>query len=178
MPRKPASKIDIDVVPYLSIMVIVLKLICLILVVTVMKIALNPQGVRAVSITGMYAKETKGTIKIPTYFDCSPGGVTIVEPDVSTNAVKVIPADLALPGNGVEMAIRKITAHATNHYAIALVRPRGIRVYRHVRKLLTEANVDIGFDVYDSDVEINFAGAAKDAGIKTEETEHAQDQKR
>jgi hypothetical protein len=170
MPRKPASKIDIDVVPYLSIMVIVLKLICLILVVTVMKIALNPDSAKAVAIQDLFGQERKGAIKAPTYFDCTPEGVVIIPGNI-----QVIPSDLSLPGNAVEAAIKKIRQNTSNQYAIALVRPRGIRVYRHVRKLLTEAEVDVGFDVFDTHVKIDYAKAAKAAGIFDEEPANAKD---
>lgn len=169
MPRRPKEKLDIDVVPYLSIMVIVLKLICLILVVTVMRIALNPHGVKAVALENLYGVERKAAkgssvqIKVPTYFDCSPEGITIIPGDVL-----VPPSDLVVPGNAVEKAVENIKMNSTGQYAILLVRPRSVREYRHVRKLLAEANVDVGYDIFNADVKINFGKAARAAGIDLE----------
>ena len=50
--RKPYEKIDINVEPFLSIMAIVLKLISLILVVIVMRIAMNPNAKRIPTFPG------------------------------------------------------------------------------------------------------------------------------
>ena len=51
--RRPYEKIDINVEPFLSIMAIVLKLISLILVVIVMRIAVNPKGKRIIAFAGL-----------------------------------------------------------------------------------------------------------------------------
>lgn len=176
MPRRPKEKLDIDVVPYLSIMVIVLKLICLILVVTVMRIALNPHGVKAVAIENLYGVERKGQggVKAPTYFDCGPDGV-LMHP----GEILVSPSELMTPGNPIARAIDNIKEHATNQYAIVLVRPRSTKEYRVMRKLLTEAKVDVGYDIFDADVKVNFRKSAAASGITLpEETPHAETQKR
>ena len=168
MPRRPKEKIDIDVVPYLSIMVIVLKLICLILIVTVMRIALNPFGVKAVSIKGVYGAEHKSEdgkthIKMPTYFDCNAQGVTIFPGDITVSV-----NSLSEPGNGVDAAIRRIGTNATNEYAIVLVRPRGVRAYRYLRHELEKSHIDVGYDVWDADVKVDYGAAVKAAGIEEE----------
>ena len=168
MPRRPKEKIDIDVVPYLSIMVIVLKLICLILIVTVMRIALNPYGVKAVSIKGVYGAERKSAdgkthIKAPTYFDCNAQGVTIFPGDLTVSV-----NSLNEPGNGVDSAIKRISTNATNEYAIVLVRPRGVRAYRYLRQALEKVHVDVGYDVWDADVKVDYSAAMKAAGIEDE----------
>lgn len=165
MPKRQKEKVDIDVVPYLSIMVIVLKLICLILIVTVMRIALNPHGVKAVAIENLYGVERKGkdksAIKAPTYFDCSRDGIRIIPGDIE------IPiSDLATRVNPVTQAIDQISADSSNQYAIVLVRPGAVKAYRHVRKLLYERDVDVGYDVIDLGVEVNYRKAARASGIE------------
>lgn len=163
MPRRPKEKIDIDVVPYLSIMVIVLKLICLILIVTVMRIALNPHGVKAVSIENLYGVERKekgGAIKAPTYFDCSPKGIAI-----HPGGLTVTVNELAYDDNPVVTTIKEISENSAGQYAIVLVRPGAVKEFRHVRQLLYEYNVEIGYDVFDSDTEVNYKKAAHAAGI-------------
>ena len=164
MPRKPKEKVDIDVVPYLSIMVIVLKLICLILIVTVMRIALNPHGVKAVAIQNLYGVEradNKHLIRAATYFDCSPDGVMIF-PEES----KVPSSSLNEPGNAVERAIKRIAKDSKNEYAIVLVRPRAVREYRLIRKMLDAAKIDVGYDVFDADVKVDYKAAAHAIGIE------------
>ena len=83
---KEYRAIQIDVEPFLSIMAIVLKLISLILVVIVMRIALNPQAKKIIALVGLY--EGKGNItnsKMPSYIDCFedrvvlyPGGTNVM----------------------------------------------------------------------------------------------------
>ena len=169
MPRRPKEKIDIDVVPYLSIMVIVLKLICLILIVTVMRIALNPQGVKAVAIEHLFGVERKSEdgkthIKAPTYFDCSALGVTI-----SPGNLTVDVNSLSEPNNPVDATIRRIRSNSSNEYAIVLIRPRGVRTYRHLRRQLDVAGLDVGYDVFDADVKVDYKAAAKASGITLKE---------
>ena len=70
--KKHYKQINIDVEPFLSIMAIVLKLVSLILVVIVMRIAVNAGGKKIVTLTkfssshGINANEAKE----PSYVDC------------------------------------------------------------------------------------------------------------
>src|SRR5437867_1652526 len=77
--RKEYKNINIDVEPFLSIMAIVLKLISLILVVIVMRIAVNKDAKRVVALAGLWDQSTGNTtdIKIPSYIDCREDGVTL-----------------------------------------------------------------------------------------------------
>jgi hypothetical protein len=165
VPRRPKEKIDIDVVPYLSIMVIVLKLICLILIVTVMRIALNPGGVKAVAIKDIFGVERKSAdgkthIKAPTYFDCTAQAVII-----SPGEIKVDLSELMDEGNAVDRTIQKIVGNSSNEYAIVLVRPRAVKTYRYMRRALDVAGVDVGYDVFATDVKVDYKGAARAEGI-------------
>lgn len=70
--RKRYKQISIDVEPFLSIMAIVLKLISVILVVIVMRIALNPKAIKLVNLLGRatYHGVPSGQAKEPSYVDC------------------------------------------------------------------------------------------------------------
>src|SRR5204863_6975996 len=84
--RKTYEKIDINVEPFLSIMAIVLKLISLILVVIVMRIALNPHLKKVISLPGLW--EGKGNMadaKEPVYLDCFPDKVVFYPGTPPTN---------------------------------------------------------------------------------------------
>ena len=77
--RKEYKQISIDVEPFLSIMVIVLKLITLILVVIVLRIALNPHALKIVNISALWDQSSGNTQnpKVPSYIDCKPEGIVI-----------------------------------------------------------------------------------------------------
>jgi hypothetical protein len=175
MARKPKEKIDIDVVPYLSIMVIVLKLICLILIVTVMRIALNPRQLRVVSFEGLYqgaaaklptpGKDQHGSglarvVKVPSYVECSENGVGLFPGEV-----KLSLNDLMQPGNQLEKLLDDVVADTSNQYVIVLMRPRSGKVYRYVRRMVAERPIDVGYDVLDEDAKIDWRKEAKSLNI-------------
>src|SRR2546425_4273290 len=95
--RKTYEKIDINVEPFLSIMAIVLKLISLILVVIVMRIVVNPNLKRIVSIIPPDKCEaSKGNLddmKVPSWVDCHPNEVVLYPGET-----KVTYEDLQRPG--------------------------------------------------------------------------------
>src|SRR5271156_4557693 len=95
--RKRYEKIDINVEPFLSIMAIVLKLISLILVVIVMRIAINPKMKKIMDL-GLWSG-SKGNLeeaKEPRYIDCFPDKV-VIYPGKTT----VTWEDLQRPDNAV-----------------------------------------------------------------------------
>ncbi len=164
MPRKPKAKTDIDVVPYLSIMVIVLKLVTLILIVQVMPIALNPERFKILSFEELFTsrKQPSGPLKEPTYFDCGPDQVEIV-PGRKIVTIR----ELQEPGNLVERTVEGLATNATRAYAILLVRPRSLPVYRHVRRVLgSHAGIEVGYDVLDSGQKIDWEAEARSARIE------------
>ena len=70
--KKHYKQINIDVEPFLSIMAIVLKLVSLILVVIVMRIAVNAEGKKIVVLGDdtWHSKTTADKAKEPRYIDC------------------------------------------------------------------------------------------------------------
>ena len=168
MPRSVKGKIDIDVLPYLSIMLSVLGIICLIIVVMVMNIALNPKAIAIVSFKGLYEGfgKTDGTAvtgpepKHPTYLDCSAAGISMFPGETN-----VMPAELSLPGNAVEKALDRIEANTLKEYVIVLVRPGSLPVYRAVRKLLTNRKIDIAYDTLEATATIDWRQEAKELNI-------------
>ena len=70
--KKHYKQINIDVEPFLSIMAIVLKLVSLILVVIVMRIAVNAEGKKIVMLgdDDWHGKTTSDKAKEPRYIDC------------------------------------------------------------------------------------------------------------
>ena len=166
MPRRPKEKVDIDVVPYLSIMVIVLKLICLILIVTVMRIALNPYGLKVVSFAQLYqvAEQKMGSgsaMKIPTYVECSFDGLSIFP-----GHHKVPLSEIGSTGGTFDQILAAISGKANKEYVILIVRPNSVRTFREVRKMLAHRKIDIGYDVLDEDTQIDWEKEMRNAGIE------------
>ena len=168
MPKKAKGKIDIDVLPYLSIMLSVLGIICLIIVVMVMNIALNPKAIAIVSFKGLYEGFGKagGAVtdgsepKMPTYFDCSSAGISMFPGETN-----VPPSELSVPGNAVEQALNRIEENTLTEYVIVLVRPGSLPVYRAVRKLLANRNIDIAYDPLEATATIDWRQEAKELNI-------------
>ena len=166
MPRRPKEKVDIDVVPYLSIMVIVLKLICLILIVTVMRIALNPHGLKVVSFAQLYqvAEKKMGSgsaMKVPTYVECAFDGLSIFP-----GYHKIPLSDIGASGGMFDTILSNIAAKSGDEYVILIVRPNSVRTFREVRKMLGHRSIDIGYDVLDSDTKIDWEKEMRNAGIE------------
>src|SRR5579871_2645144 len=136
--RKAYEKIDINVEPFLSIMAIVLKLISLILVVIVMRIAMNPKAKRIVAIPGLFSGHGNTTDpKIPYYIDCGPEGLVLYSSDLP-NGTPVGWDDLQRPDNALNQFLDKVEKNKKDEYIVVMVRPRSVKFYRTVRNLITK----------------------------------------
>ena len=154
--RKPKEKIDIDVVPYLSIMAIVLKLICLILVIILMRIAINPEKRRIVSLGLFTSRRTQARPKMPSYVDCGPNGLTLYPGNASVSWEQ-----LQHSGNPMEKLLDKVEANTSNEYVIVMVRPQSVKFYRLVRNMIKNRVMDVGYDAVDTDFKVNWNEALK-----------------
>ena len=156
--KKHYKQINIDVEPFLSIMAIVLKLVSLILVVIVMRIAVNAGGKKIVSLTkyssthGINASEAKE----PSYIDCYVNHV-VLYPSMVTNTWE----DLQNPDNAVEHLLDQVQSSNTTQYVIVMARPDAVKVFRSVRKMISNHTIDVGYDVVDADFKVNWDAAVK-----------------
>jgi hypothetical protein len=171
MPKRKVEKIDIDVVPYLSIMVMTLNLICLILIVVVTRIALNPHALPVMSFTGVFTSEGDAMSdkipKIPSYIDCHPDGL-----ELYPGAMKLSAEDLLMPRNALEKMLTRIDGNSSNEYIVLLVRPQSVEFYRKVRNMISKKkDIEVGYDVVDPDFVVNWAEQAKLLGIAETVTE-------
>src|SRR5689334_21896628 len=121
--RKEYKKIDIDVEPFLSIMAIVMKLISLILVVIVMRIAAKKK-IKVVALKDLWEGSAGNVenIKVPSYLDCFEDKV-VIYPGNKTNTWD----DLQHPGNAVEKLFDRIQANSSNDYVVVLARPQSVK---------------------------------------------------
>ena len=164
--RKAYEKIDINVEPFLSIMAIVLKLISLILVVIVMRIAMNPKGKRIIAFAGLYSGHGNITNpKIPSYIDCHPDGVTLYSND-RPKGTQVTWDDLQRPDNSVNQLLDKVQQHKDDEYVVVMVRPQSVKFYRTVRNLISKNySIDVGYDAIDADFKVDWNEAEKGLAI-------------
>ena len=160
--RKRYEKIDINGEPFLSIMAIVLKLISLILVVIVMRIAVNKKGIRVVALAGLWDQSTGNTTdtKVPSYIDCQEDGLVLypVQKHVSWE-------QLQHPGNDVEQLLDAVQGKKETDYIVVMVRPKSVKFYRTVRSLLSKRPIDVGYDVVDPDFKVEWDEANKALGV-------------
>ena len=164
MARKEYKAISIDVEPFLSIMAIVLKLITLILVVIVLRIAMNPHLKKVVALEGLYAgKGNMENPKEPAYLDCYPDKVVIFADKtiVSNTTAEVTWEGLQRPGNPVETLLDNIQAHKEDRYIVVMVRPKSVKLYRAIRNLVNKRPIDVGYDAVDADFKVNWDASVK-----------------
>jgi hypothetical protein len=185
MPPKAKAKIDIEVMPYLSIMVCTLLIICLILIVTVMRVAMNPQAQAVVSFKSLFSSKSTGTYRAktetaeelkakelakskvfrsPTYIECMPDKITMFPGQGLINV-----GELQQPGNPLEAVLTRMATNTAKEYVIMLVRPYSVSTYRTVRKLVKDHNVDYGYDVLAEGATIDWKAEAKALNINLAE---------
>jgi hypothetical protein len=160
--RKAHEKIDINVEPFLSIMAIVLKLISLILVVIVMRIAMNPTGLFVPMLPGIWhGKGTNTDIKVPSYLDCHEDHVLIYP-----GATRVSGAELERPGNPLENLLNRIQANRGKEYVIVMARPDSVTVYRRVRNLISKRPIEVGYDAVDENYRVDWDAAVENDPLR------------
>jgi hypothetical protein len=151
--KKHYKQINIDVEPFLSIMAIVLKLVSLILVVIVMRIAVNAEGKKIVMLGDdtWHSKTTAKEAKEPQYIDCYQDRV-VMYPSLLTNTLE----SLQQPDNDVEKMLDAVEKNAVKEYVVVLARPDSVKVFRAIRKMIGEHKIDVGYDVLRADYKVDW----------------------
>jgi hypothetical protein len=165
--QKEYKQINIDVEPFLSIMAIVLKLISLILVVIVMRIAVNTKLVKAIALQGLWTSHRgDDSHKAPSYIDCYPDKVVLYYSGMTgSTGVAVDWQELQRPDNAVEKLLQKVQDKADEEYVVVMARPNSVKFYRTVRSLISKRPIDVGYDAVDADFEVHWDAARKALGI-------------
>jgi len=164
--RKAYEKIDINVEPFLSIMAIVLKLISLILVVIVMRIAMNPNSKKIIALAGLYKGKGNqgGEAKSPSYVDCKADRIVLYPGEIS-----ITWEDLQRPDNKLDKFLDRVQERTKDEYVVVMVRPHSLKYYRAVRNLISKRPIDVGYDAVDSDFKVNWDEARKALAISEDQ---------
>jgi len=152
--KKHYKQINIDVEPFLSIMAIVLKLVSLILVVIVMRIAVNAEGKAIVVIRDddWHGKTTADKAKEPRYIDCYQDRV-IMYPSKVTNTFE----NLQQPDNDVTKMLDEVEKNSVKEFVVVMARPDSVKVFRAIRKMISEhSKIDVGYDVVRADFKVDW----------------------
>lgn len=185
MPARKHYKVDIDVVPYLSIMAIVLKLISLILIVMVMRIASNPEALKVIRYKQLFSPpEEAGLVidgvrqkqisRVPVYFDCRPEGVEIIRFDVISNSLNLIQNttpvhELRDPKSDVQFMLDRLQTNSAAEYAILIVRPKSTALYRYIRREVNARRMPVGYDALGSEVVIDWQGSVSNLNVRLDD---------
>ena len=162
--RREKPKLDFDVTGFLSILSIVTGLICLILFVIALRIAMNPNALKIVSL-GLWSS-SKGNIedtRVPSYIDCYPDHVILYP-----GKTRVDWEDLQRSGNPVESLLSKVEANTKGEYVIVMVRPGSVKFYRTVRNMISKRAVEVGYDAIDADFRVDWDEAVKALNVVTD----------
>ncbi len=69
--------------------------------------------------------------------------------------------DLQRPDNAVEKLLDQVQISNKTQYVIIMARPDAVKVFRSVRKMISNHTVDVGYDVVDADFKVNWDAAVK-----------------
>jgi biopolymer transport protein ExbD len=161
MARKKAEKIDIDVLPFTSIMMIVAGVVSLILFLVGLRIAMNPKALRVVSLPGLMGSQNVGeSLKVPFYIDVAPDGMTIYPGEITVSV-----AEFQMPGNEVEKLLDRIEKNHEEEYVVVLARPGSVRLFRSLRNQIAKRRMDVGYEFMDADFKVNWNEAVQALNI-------------
>lgn len=87
----------------------------------------------------------------PHYIDCRPDGLVLLPGNT-----KLTLKELQQPGNVFEQLLDDLQSRRDTDFVFLLVRPGSAKFYRAARKLLGQRPLDIGYDLLDADVTLEF----------------------
>ncbi|MDJ0681645.1 MAG: hypothetical protein QNJ18_17525 [Xenococcaceae cyanobacterium MO_167.B52] len=155
------QKTDVELFPFLSILACTIgTLILLIIVLTTQNLTqseviaeqekdLNQHEKQVKIIAKDQAKNGTNKSKNPVYIECREDGV-ILYPQKTF----VSQAELTSYSSPLQELITLIKMNKDQEYLIIAVRPKGVNVFKQVRNLVEEAEIDMGYEPIDEDWEL------------------------
>ncbi len=155
------QKTDIELFPFLSILACTIgTLILLIIVLTTQNLTeseviaeqekdLNQHEKQVKIIAKDQAKNGTNKSKNPVYIECREDGVILYP-----QKIFVSQAELTSYSSPLQELITLIKMNKDQEYLIIAVRPKGVNVFKQVRSLVEEAEIDMGYEPIDEDWEL------------------------
>lgn len=142
MPRRKHSRqaIELELFPFLSVLVCTIGTLILLIVVVTAQIAGNQRQVIIVA----KSENGQNQSKTPRYIECQKNGIIIYP-----NQEFVSKQDIGMPNSALEKLLAEVSARRDREYLIVAIRPDGINVFEEVRSLVEQKNIDIGFEPID-----------------------------
>ena len=147
--KKPFS---IDVTPFLSIWVASILLLFFLPYLLVTPLGISPfkRIVYVRTYTPLPSKIRFVHPKKPTYFDCSPEGVTIRPGNMVVGW-----SDFESRSNAVVQLLDNIETNRSKEYVVLLVRPGSYRYYSDMRSFCSQRSIDMTADAIDADYQFS-----------------------
>ena len=156
------QKTDVELFPFLSILACTIgTLILLIIVLTTQNLTKSEviaeqqeenlkQNQKQVKIVARDdAKNGANKSKNPVYIECREDGVILYP-----KKIFVSQAELTSYSSPLQELITLIKINRDKEYLIIAVRPKGVNVFKQVRNLVEEAEIDMGYEPIDEDWEL------------------------
>ena len=142
MPRKesPRRVIELELFPFLSVLVCTIGTLILLIIVVTSQILSNQRQVTIIARSESGQNQTK----IPRYIECQGNGI-IIHPSQDL----VLKEDIDSPSSALRRLLDEVSSRRNEEYLIVAIRPDGIDVFDKVRNLIEKENIDIGFEPID-----------------------------
>lgn len=163
MARKK-SEVKQDLFAFMSILVMTIGALVMLLVSNTLIIVSNPENTQITSIitSSLYVEDGTGTegdapfpqgnkLKEPAYIDVHRDRVIIYPGE------EVVPIrDLEREGNAFDQLLDEVYDKRQDEYIILLVRPRSAQVATHLRNVIRDRNIDVGFELFETGRPVNY----------------------
>lgn len=143
--RSTSSTQDIELFPFLSVLFCTIGTLILIVILLVVQASASNKKVNIIARNDGSINATK----TPRYIECRSEGVVIYP------SKKYIPVEnLNDPYSPFDDYLYEIE-EAVGEYLIVAIRPDGVEVFQTVREIAESRGIDIGYEPFDADWELN-----------------------
>lgn len=139
MRSRSRRAIEVELFPFLSVLVCVIGSLILLIVVVTVQISSNQRQVTIVA-----REDGQNQAKVPRYVECRSDGI-IIHPEQTFVAKE----DINRSNSALQNLLAEVSFNRDKEYLIVAVRPDGIEVFQEVRDLVEQQNIDIGFEPID-----------------------------
>lgn len=162
-----------DLSSFMCIILMVIGVMVIVLITNVVMIISNPENIRITSLVqsagawGQGEAEMVGTQPFP-FGNRSKEPVYV---DVRRDHLVLYPGkevvsfrDLERPGNAFERLLNDIQAKHEEEYVVLLARPKTATVFHRLKKLILDRGVDLGWELFEEDRDVEYERAARTSG--------------